>query len=890
MRTGTDPTYMGDGEGGAATPPSTNGPDNLLSGSVWSNDGNGITLTYNFWSSLPTYYDGGDDETTGFKAFSAEQRAATEQALDLIESFTNITFVETTNQNDTQLGFAQTNLPSNVGAWAYYPSLNPKGGDVWTNRTYVDETGLGEGTYNFYTILHEIGHALGLQHTFTGGLTGDQNTEMYSVMAYNNSPYGNLYAGSFQLYDVWALQELYGANMGHNLGDDVYTLPTNTTMTIWDAGGNDTLDASTHTRGTVLNLESGTFSSTGVYDNNITIAYDVVIENATGGSGDDILYGNEADNILNGGAGNDRVVYTTDITDFMVQIVDSATAVITDLVNNWGTDTLISIEEFVFNNVTYDWTQFQNYATPLGMLALKFNSDSGSYQYYTNSLETDTLTATQMGYGGLSGNVVGINRGLDGLFITILNENGPSTLEISGSSEIDKITINGTDSNLDVFFYGDAGDDEITVSVTGNDRLYGQAGNDTIRAGAGGDIIVGGLGDDNLMGEAGNDYLYGGDGADILDGGDGIDRVVGNIGNDLISGGAGDDVLLGQDGDDTIFGGLGADLIGGGNGIDNINGDAGNDVIYGNAGDDVINGGDNDDTIYAGADNDVVDGDGGADTINGGGGNDTLNGGDGNDIIYGASGNDLINGDAGDDQLNGNSGDDIINGHLGNDTINGNDGNDTLNGNEGDDTIYGANGLDQINGGAGNDILRGNGGNDTVFGGLDNDNILGGSGHDTLHGDEGDDTIRGEDHNDRIYGGDGIDLLFGDNGDDLLQGDAGNDYLYGGAGTDYLSGGAGLDRFDFRAADLGSGVDRILDFDASENDRIDLRDLLSGYNSATDDINNFVSLTDSAGNSVLSVDVNGLSGGANFQDVVQINGYNGLDVNTLIANGNLLVE
>lgn len=923
--------------------PTTNGPDALLSGSVWSNDGNGITLTYNFWTSMPSYYAGGDTETSGFKAFSTQQQQAAEKALDLIESFTNITFVETTNEGATDLGFAQSYLDSGVGAWAYYPSLNPKGGDVWTNRTYVDETGLNEGGYDFYTILHEIGHALGLQHTFTGGLTGAQNTEQYSVMAYDWSTWGGTYASSYQLYDIWALQELYGANTSYNTGDDTYILQAGKAYTIWDAGGTDTLDGSAITSNMVLNLDAGTFSSVGLTDN-ITIAYDVVIENATGGSGNDTFYGNDANNILIGGAGNDTfygdagddtlngetgddtVIYNVDISNFLVQIIDSITAVITDTVGNWGSDTLIDIENFNFNGTVYDWTTFQTFGVNPDPVLTKFFFDSQSYSYTSNSFTTDTVTGTQMGYNGTSGNVATFTRGAGGLFITIANNQAPDTLEIYGNNSNELITVNGVHNNLSVTYYGYDDDDNITIEVTGNDILRGHAGNDVLSSGAGADTLWGDEGDDTLSGGTGNDRLLGGIGADILHGGAGADLLWGENGNDTLNGDAGNDTLKGDAGNDTLSGGDNNDRLYGGVGNDTLNGDAGTDFLWGEDGDDTINGGDGidylrggsgldtlnggngDDNLRSGIGNDILNGDAGNDraygedgndTINGGAGDDvlygnagddTINGGDDNDIIYGGADNDTINGDAGNDTLYGNGGADTINGGDGDDFINGNDQDDTINGDAGIDTLYGGNGVDTIYGGTGNDTLRGDNGNDNLYGGDDNDLLRGGNGHDYLYGDAGDDTIRGENQNDRLFGGIGNDSLYGDSGNDVLRGEDGNDFLRGGAGADYLYGGTGNDRFYFGTAELGTGVDTLFDFNEGEGDRIDLRDLLSSYDSLTDDINDFITLTENGGNTTISVDTNGATGGALFQDVLTIDGTTGLDTATLITNNNLLVE
>src|SRR5262249_1961830 len=125
-------------------------------------------------------------------------------------------------------------------------------------------------------------------------------------------------------FDIAALQVLYGANTTYHTGDDDYKLPmTNGTGTfwscIWDAGGsNDVIDGSAATGNCTINLNeaslkggdpnAGGFVSwvDGIIGG-FTIAHNVVIENATGGSGNDTLTGNAVGNILTGNAGNDTL-------------------------------------------------------------------------------------------------------------------------------------------------------------------------------------------------------------------------------------------------------------------------------------------------------------------------------------------------------------------------------------------------------------------------------------------------------------------------------------------------------------------------------------------------------------------------------------------------------
>lgn len=224
-------------------------------------------------------------------------------------------------------------------------------GDAGGNPT---NGGLEQGGFGFTTLIHEFGHGLGLAHphdegggsTILPGVdgsddpgTGNLNQGIYTMMSYvdgwethpdgplnpfDNPDYG--WVGTPMAVDIALLQNKYGANEDHATGDDVYVLPTTNGpgtfwSGIWDAGGTDTMvhngsaAAVIDLRDATLQFEEGgggwvSFVD-GIYGG-YTIAHGVVIENAVGGSGDDYLIGNEADNALTGNGGADVFVFTED--------------------------------------------------------------------------------------------------------------------------------------------------------------------------------------------------------------------------------------------------------------------------------------------------------------------------------------------------------------------------------------------------------------------------------------------------------------------------------------------------------------------------------------------------------------------------------------------------
>jgi len=174
----------------------------------------------------------------------------------------------------------------------------------------------------------------------------------------------------------------------------------------------------------------------------------------------------------------------------------------------------------------------------------------------------------------------------------------------------------------------------------------------------------------------------------------------------------------------------------------------------------------------------------------------------------GGFGADTINGNALANRIDGEGGADRIFAGAGDDTVDGGPGVGYLRGDEGNDTILGGSSFDDING---------NMGNDTAFGSLGDDWVVGGKDHDVLYGNEGVDLVYGNLGDDICIGGEGNDTLRGGQGSDSLMGDAGADYVSGDRGNDTMAGGAGADLFH---SFTGAEIDRVLDFNFAEGDRV----------------------------------------------------------------------
>jgi len=178
--------------------------------------------------------------------------------------------------------------------------------------------------------------------------------------------------------------------------------------------------------------------------------------------------------------------------------------------------------------------------------------------------------------------------------------------------------------------------------------------------------------------------------------------------------------------------------------------------------------------------------------------------------FQGFAANDVFTGGVGADTIDGGGGNDQVFGGAGNDSVSASDGSNYLRGDEGDDRITGGIGFDDINGNMGNDTASGGFGTDWVVGGKDND---------LLSGDAGDDLVYGNLGNDTVHGGDGNDIVRGGQGEDTMTGGAGNDFLAGDRGSDTMTGGAGADIFHTHGE---AGLDRVIDFNLLEGDRVNL--------------------------------------------------------------------
>ena len=285
-------------------------------------DGEKHQISYYFIGDLPGYYDPANDPDVQDGApIAASQRALFREAFDHVETFIDVEYTQVTSpfladvvigsstQNGSQ-GFAffpfQANGTSGIGTRAEDIFLSNVGP---TDPANPDNT---IGGFGYLTILHEIGHTLGLDHPFNEPNRLPLNVEDHrlTIMSNNGSPTHPEEATTFQLWDIARLQEVYPANTDFESGDThwFFARSDNNLQTLWDGGGTDTLNYSNQVISARIDLRNGRTSSLNGQEFALRIAYGANIENARGSQASDEITGNQTRNRLFGNAGNDDLI------------------------------------------------------------------------------------------------------------------------------------------------------------------------------------------------------------------------------------------------------------------------------------------------------------------------------------------------------------------------------------------------------------------------------------------------------------------------------------------------------------------------------------------------------------------------------------------------------
>lgn len=442
----------------------------LLTGSYWNGiqqAGRPIFITYSFDSTAPVsdqqHLDASAFAT--FQAYTTAQQTETQQALADWSNASGITFLQVApGQGD--INFASYNFTTDPnangsGGQGYYPwgewdyASSPYfaadvagSGNVLMNT--ATETG---GLFAFATVLHEIGHALGLKHpdqawTLNGAAYNSWNPTVDGGQPPSDETVMNEGATTLTALgtlDIQAIQSIYGAPSLRGTQDSVPASWNATTDTLTQHVNN---SASIEVRG--ISTSNIIYAGSGA-DTIMAIGADV--NKVYGGKGADVLVGGSGKNYLYAGAGATTLKGGPG--------VDSVHAGTSYLFKGTGTDSFVGAFDYAGSN---------------------FNGHSyADYADVKSDVKIDLLNSSQntgVASGDTYWNIHNVISGSGN--DTIIGDNGDGTSYAKG----DNLTALGGDDSI----VGGTGRDTITCG-SGLDTVSGGGGADLLRAGTGSDTF-----------------------------------------------------------------------------------------------------------------------------------------------------------------------------------------------------------------------------------------------------------------------------------------------------------------------------------------------------------------------------------------------------------------
>jgi Ca2+-binding RTX toxin-like protein len=478
--------------------------------------GSAAEVSFSFVASAPTSGVG----ATGFRVFTAAEQDAVRTILASVAAATGLTFKEVgdTAAVHGDMRFGASQQAATKGA-TFLPGTNgDAGGDVWMD---VDSlVNLTVGSAGYAALLHEIGHALGLRHptnvdptdNFATQVSAAYDATAYSVMSGKASADG-LFPSTWSSFDITALRYLYGTK-AINSGDTTYVLGgtrfTSQTSII-DDGGTNTIDASGARTGASIDLVAGHLSSVGVTAagvaavGNLSLGTSTLIQNAIGSDYDDVILGNDLNNMVSSGRGNDWIdggkgldtaVFSGARSSYLISSGFGKTFVAARDGTS-GFDTLLNVETLKFADQSINLGS-SAFGADQAINVDQASSVTGSLPDPTDTTRAQVTysVASQPAHGTLTLDASGAytytpQRDFSSAdsFTYTLKDKGSGSNVYTAFIQVRPVELTQQPSDANTTLAGGSGNDVLTTGA-GNDLITGGAGNDTIDGGGGSNTAV----------------------------------------------------------------------------------------------------------------------------------------------------------------------------------------------------------------------------------------------------------------------------------------------------------------------------------------------------------------------------------------------------------------